>query len=590
VSRSANCTRPPAYTHAPIFFFLPIAAGTGRVRLPVVGIAITLLCIFAFVSTWLLADNRPDLGAWKELQSYYAQHPYLELPEAAADLPFEVPDPDITPPSAEVRRSEQAELERLFERLIERSGGAMRRYSLVPARGFLQLGWLTSFFLHFGWLHLLGNLLFLYITAPLLEDAWGRLRFLVFYVLGGLVANATQFALQPHAVVSIAGASGAIAACMGAFAVRFARSKVRMMYFIWLIRIWAGTALVPAWVCGVAWFLRELWDLKDGGAAGVATGAHVGGFALGAGVALGMRALGFEKELLTAEEAELDTAHKSDLMESASIAAARGELEVAKENLVELLKVMPGREDAEALLGEVELRLGGGGARFERHLRKLMQRNDAELAGTVLRVWQHVDVSRFSSPFCLQLAKHLQGLKNPRLEPLFEPLLRQAGAAGGRLKTMADELLASLGTQTKREALSLELEPQDEAPAVTEVRFGAVSREGITLTSGETQRVVPFGEVLAVHVGVAPVGARRVLLVDLVVRKAPPQALRLTSDDPGVPALFPGTPVPQAWRTFVTKLINTSKAQALPPGEREGVATFDSPAAVTASWAAWARG
>ncbi len=540
--------------------------------------------------TWLLANDGPDLGAWRELKTYYSQHPYLELPEAATDLPFDEPEPGVTAPADDVRRAEQAELDRLFTRLLESSGGLMRRFSLVPARGFLQLGWLTSFFLHFGWLHLLGNLLFLYITAPLLEDAWGRARFLVFYLLGGLVSNATQFALSPHAVVSIAGASGAIAACMGAFSVRFAASKVRMLYFIWLLRVWAGTALVPAWVCGAAWFARELWNLKMGGAEGVATGAHVGGFALGAAVALGMRALGFEKELRTAEEAQLDTAHKSDLMESASIANARGELDVAKAHLRELLELMPGREDAEGLLAEVELKAGNGTARFERHLRKLIaKRDDAQLAGTALRIWPHVDASKLSSPFCLQLAKHLDSLKNPRLEPMLEPLLRQAALAGGRLKTEAGERLERLGTQTKDLALSLELEPEAQGPAVTHVTFRAVSREGLTLISGDTQRVVPFGEVLAVHVAVAPVGDRRVLFVDLVVRRAPPLALRLTSDDPGVPALFPGSSVPQAWRTFVAKLVNTSRAVSLPPGEREGVASFESPEAIAASWATWAR-
>src|SRR5262249_22180793 len=148
----------------------------------------------------------------------------------------------------------QAELDRLFERVLAAAAGPMRRWALVPARGFAQPGWITGFFLHFGWMHLLGNLLFLYIVAPLLEDAWGRMRFLAFYVMGGLVANLAQFSLAPHSQIAIAGASGAIAACMGAFSIRFATQRVRMAYFIWLIRIWVGTALVPAWICGAAWF------------------------------------------------------------------------------------------------------------------------------------------------------------------------------------------------------------------------------------------------------------------------------------------------------------------------------------------------
>ncbi len=123
--------------------------------------------------------------------------------------------------------------------------------------------------------HLLGNMLFLWLVGPLLDEAWGRRRILAFYLAAGLTASLVQFQISRGAVASIGGASGAIAGCMGAFALRFAATKIRFHYSVWFFRIFMGSVHVPAWICGVLWFGRELLDLRGGGASGVATGARL---------------------------------------------------------------------------------------------------------------------------------------------------------------------------------------------------------------------------------------------------------------------------------------------------------------------------
>jgi membrane associated rhomboid family serine protease len=153
-------------------------------------------------------------------------------------------------------------------------------WALVPAQGVMQPGWLAYMFLHAGWGHLLGNFLFLYVSAPYIEDAWGAARFLALYLVGGIVAGLGQAVLDPSSTVPIIGASGAVAACMGALCVQFPRRRVRIFY--WFIRF-AGTFFLPVWLWGGLWFAKELLDFALFGAhGGVALGAHLAGFAFGA--------------------------------------------------------------------------------------------------------------------------------------------------------------------------------------------------------------------------------------------------------------------------------------------------------------------
>jgi len=161
----------------------------------------------------------------------------------------------------------------------------IQAFGLVPAELSLATApaLLTAMFLHAGWAHLLGNMLFLWIFGDNVEDRFGHGRFLMFYLAAGLAANLAQVAAAPHSFVPIVGASGAIAAIMGAYFVLFPRSRVVML--IWLV-FYVDFVEIPAVLFLGFWFVFQfLGGVGQAAAAtqgGVAFFAHVGGFAMGA--------------------------------------------------------------------------------------------------------------------------------------------------------------------------------------------------------------------------------------------------------------------------------------------------------------------
>jgi rhomboid family protein len=143
---------------------------------------------------------------------------------------------------------------------------------------------LTSLFLHGGLLHLAGNMLFLAIFGPSVEDSMSRLRFAAFYLVGGLVALGVQIAVSPSALTPTLGASGAIAAVLGAYLVQFRRARVFTLVFI----IFFFTIIeLPAVLVLGFWFIEQVYFAAAGltgpaaGGGGVAYFAHVGGFVFG---------------------------------------------------------------------------------------------------------------------------------------------------------------------------------------------------------------------------------------------------------------------------------------------------------------------
>lgn len=140
---------------------------------------------------------------------------------------------------------------------------------------------LSSMFMHGGWFHLLGNLWFLYIFGDNVEDVMGRLRFLVFYLLCGLLAVAAQIASDPGSALPIVGASGAIGGVMGAYAVLYPRAQVHMLIFL---GFFVTHIEVPALLMLLYWLIWQVvgaLPALQGAAGGVAFWAHVGGFTAG---------------------------------------------------------------------------------------------------------------------------------------------------------------------------------------------------------------------------------------------------------------------------------------------------------------------
>jgi len=148
---------------------------------------------------------------------------------------------------------------------------------------------LTHMFLHGGWMHLIGNMWFLWIFGGNVEDAMGHARFAAFYLLCGLAAAALQVASRPESIVPMVGASGAIGGVMGGYVVLYPRVRVHMLV---ILGFYITTIAVPAIFMLGYWFLVQLiggaMAAGDEGG-GVAFWAHVGGFAAGALLVLAMR-------------------------------------------------------------------------------------------------------------------------------------------------------------------------------------------------------------------------------------------------------------------------------------------------------------
>lgn len=156
-------------------------------------------------------------------------------------------------------------------------------YGSIPAetmRGQDLFTLLTSMFLHGGWMHLIGNMLFLWVFADNIEATIGNGRFFLFYILGGLAAHTAHIYFNPGSNVPTVGASGAISAVMGAYLVMFPASRIKMLFFVFTFRvpafIFLGFWIWQQWISGTAALQVETAQSE-----GVAWWAHIGGFVFG---------------------------------------------------------------------------------------------------------------------------------------------------------------------------------------------------------------------------------------------------------------------------------------------------------------------
>ncbi len=162
----------------------------------------------------------------------------------------------------------------------------VQQWSVVPANIMAGQHWitiLTSMFMHGGWMHIIGNMVFFWAFGPEIEDAMGPFRYTAFYLLGGLVATLAQILAAPSSTVPSLGASGAIAAVMGAFIITYPRDEIRTLLFF---GIFVTVTVIPAALLIGLWFLIQLFSqvgsVANVQAGGVAYMAHVGGFIFGA--------------------------------------------------------------------------------------------------------------------------------------------------------------------------------------------------------------------------------------------------------------------------------------------------------------------
>jgi membrane associated rhomboid family serine protease len=623
-----------------VFFFLPIGVEEAEVnRVPFVSATIAALCVVLFAVTWVLPAD--PMGAGEEdLQALFKawqERPYLTPPPLLASLlPKQAQDAiaeEAEAPDDEAELAlEQAELNGMAQTIeAKRDSSWLRRGALVPAHGMFQWGWLLHMFLHFGWMHLLGNLLFFYLVGPLLEDIWGRFVFPAFYLVGGGVAALAHFALNPGSDVSMAGASGAIAACMGAFAVRFARRNIRFAYFAtFAFKVFKGTRLVPAWVWGLFWFGSEVLDFFLKSDNGVAVMAHIGGFAFGAAVAIVLKASGIERKYLEPSVERTHTKIQHPSLQLGIEAQERGELEQARRLYTEVLSSEPDHEDALVGLALVELAVGDKASGLRRAERVLMKMSSSgrteDLARLVRDLGTHFDPEALSPSAAFKVAEVLEHGPGD-LSRWVEPLLLRGASAGGPLALKclmraaelrlaaregeaALELLQSIpkGVDPSREQRSRRLELEEQArrysgEVALEVRTDPPKPQGpvgpeeaariaprilagrllhlggqileVELDQGE-RKSIPLDKVVAVAVGVTPDNEadrqRNVLVTDVVLSwgssNMGPLIIRLPSHGLRLHELFPGKSARQAYFELLGQLLEKTGATALPDRQK----------------------
>jgi membrane associated rhomboid family serine protease len=155
-------------------------------------------------------------------------------------------------------------------------------YGLIPSEFVKGEDWFTawtSMFMHAGWMHLIGNMFFLYVFADNIEARIGTIKFIMFYFLGGLAAALGQTIFNIESVIPMVGASGCISACLGAYLVMFPKNKVKLLLIVFVVN-------VPAFLFLGFWTLQQFAAgygsfVKTQDTGGVAYFAHIGGLILG---------------------------------------------------------------------------------------------------------------------------------------------------------------------------------------------------------------------------------------------------------------------------------------------------------------------
>lgn len=298
---------------------------------------------------------------------------------------------------------------------------------LVTGRGVLQHGWLTAPFAHADWSHLLWNLFYLLLSAPFLESVVGHRTFLAFYLAAGALASAPTFAALADQRVHMLGASGAISACLGAFAWRFRRRRVRLLWS-WSALALRPTFTVPAWAWALGGLAGDaLWFSLLGHRAGVGYGVHVTGFLLGALAALLAGHLGVEDRLLAREGGW----RRSEHLARAEAALAAGRADLAERHLRAALAERPADPSARLMLAELAV----GAGRLDEALAQLERlAGAASVQPDALReLVAAVGLHRLRPATALLLAGRLE----PTDHLLALDLADAAVAAGGRLGAQA---------------------------------------------------------------------------------------------------------------------------------------------------------
>ena len=344
-------------------------------RWPIITFALIALNIIVFLGThWQMEAQSPDRAEVRmHIILLAAMHPELKTSEDVqlfiADVQKKITEKywkQIADPNrkaedgwdSRIRRVTepeelQAEMDSLAGRFAElEKNSILDNYGFVPAHA-RPIAYLTSMFLHTGWLHLIGNMWFLWLAGFVLEDRWGRVIYPVFYLAAGIAASIIHAWFNPGSIVPALGASGAVAALTGGFLVRFPKLKIQMLWFMLIFRIRfkaPAYCLLPLWL-----FMEIFYGSLFGQATGVAHWAHVGGFVAGALAALVIQRTGLEHKANAVIEDKIGWTADPAVVQGAAL-MEQGKFDDAISILQKHVATKPDAVDAHSILRQLHWR------------------------------------------------------------------------------------------------------------------------------------------------------------------------------------------------------------------------------------------
>lgn len=253
-----------------------------------------------------------------------------------------------------IKQEDYEKWEKLYNNFESfKKGLFIRKVGFIPKKfNFFSL--ISSIFIHGGWMHIIGNMWFLFLVGINIEDIWGRVFFLGFYLVSGIMANIFHMILN-YSDIPLIGASGAVAGVMGAFTFRFFKNKIKMFFFF--PPIFASFTVI-AGVIFPLWFLQQLINAIFIENSNVAFWAHVGGFLFGVIVTVFLKYSNVERKFIEPKiEEAIDTVDK-DFREGIEKIQS-GEKEAGIESLINFIKKNPNNVDAYIELSKAYYDIGG---------------------------------------------------------------------------------------------------------------------------------------------------------------------------------------------------------------------------------------
>lgn len=364
-------------------------------RLPMITLGLIAINFVAFFLTiGALSRESPELNEVRlHIVLLASMHPDLNMTPAAKTLVDDYKkrfpkawdqgmqrDPedawDVRVRLIEEPEKLQAEMDQLTARLEElHANSFIEKYCFVPAHP-TWYSYITNAFLHGGVLHIIGNMWFLYLAGVVLEDTWGRLLYTGVYLGAAVFATLVHGWFNAGSNMPSLGASGAVAALMGAFLVRYPTTRIKMLLWLpYLVFTGIRSRIVfyaaAYWLLPV-WILMELFSgaVLGKNSGGVAHMAHIGGFAFGMAAAAAIRYSGIEQVINQGIEDEVDPTHQAEIDGIHDLAITENRPDEALPELEKFLAAYPESEGGLALEQEIHWRKGDMAA-YAKSLEKL---------------------------------------------------------------------------------------------------------------------------------------------------------------------------------------------------------------------------